>query len=272
MTEEQTTQAADDSDNQSLLTVEKEEVKAEELHVPHKEGDPAEQKTAEEEKPTEALVRPEYIPEQFWDEKKGVDSEKLAKSYAELRAKMSQGKHKPPADGKYDLGVFKTAGVDETDELLQKYVSKSKELGISQEAFEEMARIYMDEAGAAYENVKVNREAELKKLGPRANDILKANNQWLGKLSRSVLSESETNAIARASTNADFVSALNKIRQASGEMTIPTAGVVASEGLPSKDDLYAMVGDPKYGKDMAFTRHVESLFQKAFGTDQYSPR
>jgi len=31
--------------------------------------------------------------------------------------------------------------------------------------------------------------------------------------------------------------------------------------------LYAMVGDPRYGKDMRFTREVENMFAKAFGND-----
>jgi len=266
MTEEQTTQAADDSDNQSLLAADVEETKPDEVTVSHKEVDP-DAKASEETTDTEEeeWVRPDFFPEQFWDEKEGPDVEKLATAYKELRTKMSQGKHKAPADGKYDLEVFKSIGVEEGDDLLQKYVSKSKELGISQESFEELAKIYLEEAGAAFENVKVNREAEVKKLGPRANDIIQANNQWLGKLSRTVLSESETNAIARASTSADFVSAMNKIRQASGEMAIPTSGVAASEGMPSKDDLYAMVGDERYGKDKNYTRQVETLFQKAFG-------
>jgi hypothetical protein len=32
-----------------------------------------------------------------------------------------------------------------------------------------------------------------------------------------------------------------------------------------------MVGDPKYGKDMAFTRKVEKMFQNAFGDQAYAP-
>ena len=122
----------------------------------------------------------------------------------------------------------------------------------------------MEEVGAAFEEIAVNREAELKKLGPKANDILKANNQWLTKLSRTVLTQSETDAIVKASGSAAFVSAMNKIRQASGEMGIPVDATVVSEGQPSKEDLYAMVGDPRYGKDMRFTREVENMFAKAF--------
>lgn len=271
MTDEQTTpaqgseaSAADSQDNRGLLAIEPEaEANPEEVAVPHLVGQETEQQTEESEK--EEWVRPDYWPEQFWSDEEGPDVEKLAKSYQELRTKMSQGKHKAPADGKYDMSVFKSAGVGDDDDLLQKYVGKARDLGVSQEAFDELAKLYMEEVGAAFENVAVNRDAELKKLGPKANDILKANNQWLTKMSRTVLTQAETDAIVKASTSANFVSALNKLRQASGEMAIPVdASVVAGEGQPSKDDLYAMVGDPRYGKDMRFTREVENMFAKAF--------
>lgn len=271
MADEQTTPAQGSEavaevseDNRGLLAIEPEaEADPNQVEIPHLEGQQTQQAT-EETEDTEEWVRPDYWPEQFWSDDEGPDVEKLAKSYQELRTKMSQGKHKAPADGKYDLGVFKSAGVDEKDELLQKYVDKAKDLGMSQDAFEEMAKLYMEEVGAAFEQVAVNREAELKKLGPKANDILKANNQWLTKLSRGVLTQAETDAIVKASGSAAFVSALNKIRQASGEMAIPTDAAVVGDGAPSKEDLYAMVGDPRYGKDMQYTRKVESLFAQAF--------
>lgn len=271
MAEEQTTPAQGSEgategteENRGLLGVEPEaELNPEQVAIPHLEGQEA-PKPAEQEGEAEEWVRPDYWPEQFWSDDEGPDVEKLAKSYQELRTKMSQGKHKAPTDGKYDIGVFKSAGVDEKDDLLQKYVSKARDLGVSQEAFDEMAKLYMEEVGAAFEEIAVNREAELKKLGPKANDILKANNQWLTKLSRTVLTQSETDAIVKASGSAAFVSAMNKIRQASGEMGIPVDATVVSEGQPSKEDLYAMVGDPRYGKDMRFTREVENMFAKAF--------
>jgi hypothetical protein len=34
------------------------------------------------------------------------------------------------------------------------------------------------------------------------------------------------------------------------------------EGAPSKDDLYAMVQDPKYKTDAAYRQKVERLFQQ----------
>ena len=42
-------------------------------------------------------------------------------------------------------------------------------------------------------------------------------------------------------------------------------GITAErEKRGSAEDLYAMVGDPRYGKDMQYTRKVESLFAQAF--------
>jgi hypothetical protein len=36
------------------------------------------------------------------------------------------------------------------------------------------------------------------------------------------------------------------------------------EGAPSKDELYAMVGDPKYKTDPAYRAKVERLFASNF--------
>lgn len=265
MTEEQTTQAGEgeaQTDNQSLLAPEATvtEVKAE-PEIPHRELTD-EEKAAQAPEEDEKLERPDFWPENFWSDADGPDVEALAKSYNELRTKFSQGQHKAPKDGKYNLEAFKAANVPDDDPVLVNYLATAKELGLSQDAFEKIAKSYLDNVSGAMEQMKVSREAELKKLGNRADEIIKANNQWLGKLGRSILNEAELNAVAQASTSAAFVSALNKIRQASGEMAIPTSGMVEEQGL-SKDDLYAMVGDPRYGKDMAFTRKVEKMFAQA---------
>ena len=265
MTEEQTTQAGEGAaqpDNQSLLTPEATVTEAKtEVEIQHRELTD-EEKAAQAPEEDEKLERPDFWPENFWSEEDGPDVEALAKSYSELRTKFSQGQHKAPKDGKYNLDTFKAANVPDDDPVLVSYLATAKELGLSQDAFERIAKSYLDNVSGAMEQMQVSREAELKKLGNKADEIIKANNQWLGKLGRSILNEAELNAVAQASTSAAFVSALNKIRQASGEMAIPTSGMVEEQGV-SKDDLYAMVGDPRYGKDMAFTRKVEKMFAQA---------
>jgi len=265
MTEEQTTQAGEgaaQTDNQSLLAPEATvtEVKAE-PEIPHRELTD-EEKAAQAPEEDEKLERPDFWPENFWSDADGPDVEALAKSYNELRTKFSQGQHKAPKDGNYNLDPFKAANVPDDDPVLVSYLATAKELGLSQDAFEKIAKSYLDNVSGAMEQMQVNREAELKKLGNKADEIIKANNQWLGKLGRTILNDAELNAVAQASTSAAFVSALNKIRQASGEMAIPTSGMTEDQGV-SKDDLYAMVGDPRYGKDMAFTRKVEKMFAQA---------
>jgi hypothetical protein len=37
------------------------------------------------------------------------------------------------------------------------------------------------------------------------------------------------------------------------------------EGLPSKDELYQMVSDPRYKTDTAYRQKVERMFNTAFG-------
>ncbi len=65
--------------------------------------------------------------------------EAMAKSYADLRKVVSQGKHKAPEGGKYDTSVFKTQDVD-SDPLAKAYVGWAQKYGISQVAFDELAQ------------------------------------------------------------------------------------------------------------------------------------
>ncbi len=57
--------------------------------------------------------------------------------------------------------------------------------------------------------------------------------------------------------------ALVKIREAyEGRVPIESAPV---DGAPSKDELYAMVNDPKYRSDPAYRQNVERLFAQVLG-------
>ena len=57
--------------------------------------------------------------------------------------------------------------------------------------------------------------------------------------------------------------AVMKMREAyEGRIPVESAPV---EGAPSKDELYAMVGDPKYKTDPAFRQKVEKMFQQYAG-------
>ena len=70
--------------------------------------------------------------------------------------------------------------------------------------------------------------------------------------------------MANASTNAAFISALNKIRRSYNEPDIPSVSDTSPDAV-SMDDITQMITDPKYGVDMAFTRQVERKVYEMHG-------
>lgn len=216
--------------------------------------------------------RPDFMEglEQFWTAEDGPDLEGLAKelsaktkSYNELRSKMSQGKHKAPKDGNYDMASAE--GVEDDDPLLNDFVSFAKDNGLSQDQFDEILGMYMNHFGELTENIEADVQAEMGKLGKNGEKVLKATSQWIGKLQSSgVLTDAETNAIIDAANKAEFVTAFNKIREITGEQSIPSIDVMegSQENLA---DLQAMLSDPRYGKDMHYTQQVERKFYEYHG-------
>lgn len=252
------------SEENSLLSPQAEvqpEQTPEESAVPHMAGDP--------DKPVDEEIdwgeKPEWMPDQFWDAENGPDLESMAKSYQELRAKMSSGKHKAPKDGKYDVASLKDHGVADDDPLLNQFSEFAIENGLSQDQFDQITQMYMSQMSEMMDQIETNKEQEIAKLGPRADKVINSLNTWLGKMSSSgTLAPEEVDAITRAASNADFIKALNKIRASYGEQTIPDVSV--QEGTSTtKADLDAMVGDPRYGKYMAYTQMVERKFMEFFG-------
>jgi len=251
----------------TLLSVTKEpEANTEPEAMPHMEGDVTEPVESD----FEWGERPDWMPEQYWSSDDGPDLEGLAnelsaktKSYNELRTKMSQGKHKAPKDGNYDMSLLE--GVSDDDPLLNDFMSFAKENGLSQDQFDQIAQMHMKNVGEMFENVEVDVQREMDKLGKNADKVLQSTSQWLGKLQSSgVLSEIETEALVNAAQSADIIRALNKIRDSYGERAIPALDIQESGSL-SKADLDAMVADPRYGKDMRYTSDVERKFMEFFG-------
>jgi len=123
----------------------------------------------------------------------------------------------------------------------------------------------MENMGEMFQNVEVDVQREMDKLGKNADKVIQAMSQWLGKLQNSgVLTSEETEALANAAQSADVIRAYNKLREISGERSIPAIDIQES-GAMTKADLDAMVGDPRYGKDMRYTQQVEQKFMEFFG-------
>ena len=225
---------------------------------------PDEEVTVEETAEPVKVERPDYIEEQFWNEEKGeTDVEKLGKSYKELRLKMSNGDHKVPKE--YNLEALE--GVDREDEALVEFLDLAKTEQLSQGQFDTLTKWYMDLQSAQYDAIETDRATEMAKLGRNADSTIKSVEAWVGKFSKSgVLSETEVEAIGQASKSAAFVSALNKIRRAYNEPTIPSTKEVQTEAEPTTiADIQSMMQDERYGADPAFTQRVERMVYAMHG-------
>lgn len=263
-------QKASENENQSLLSTppaeEKEEVKndGEESSPSHLAQDDDEEptiKAAEEEKPKE---RPEGIQDSHWDAEKGeVKVTDLSKAYQELRNKMATGKHKPPKDGKYKTDFVE--GLEADDPSMNEFIGIAKENNMSQELVEQLTNFYITQQEGLDQQITYKREEEMKKLGNNGGAIIKSTDSWLSKfVSSGVLAQNEVEAIAGASTNAAFITGLNKIRRSYGEQTIPAANAQEVD-TTTMSDIEGMMADKRYGVDDNYTKKVEKAVYALHG-------
>ncbi len=205
-------------------------------------------------------VKPEYLPDNFWDAEKGeANYEAMAKSWGDLRKMVSQGKHKAPEGGKYDTSALLSKDI-ENDPLSKGYVAWAAKWGISQAAFDEMATQF-NEIAQSMMPEPVDPGVELKQLGPNGQAVVSGMVDWArGLVSKGVWSKDDFEEFKIMGGTAKGLRALMKIREAyEGRVPIENAPV---EGAPSKEELYQMVGDPKYKTDAAYRQKVERLFQQ----------
>jgi len=269
MEENKTENTEQVEENKPLLGSTETEIKTDEENIseaPHIEKEQEEVKEQ-----VEPKTKPAEVPEQFWDEKKSeVNVEELAKSYNNLREKMSQGKHKAPKDGKYNTDFIKK--IDEEnyeeitkDDMTQDFLEIAKEENMSQEVVEKLFNFYMKQQGLVEQEIQYKRSDEMSKLGRNADSIIKNMDTWLTSFHTSnTITTEEKEAIANASTNALFISALNKIRRSYGEKTIPSATVVEGNKI-TMDEVREMMKDDRYGKDSDYTQKVEKHVYEIHG-------
>lgn len=233
-----------------------------ETEIDHR--DPEELKAAGEleEDDDEPLERPEWWPENFWKEDGSEpDLEGIAKSWMDLRKQISQGKHKAPKDGKYDTSAF--GETPEDDPVRQHVVGWAKENGISQAALDSLVSEVVGMNENAVENYQVNLAEEKKQLGPNADARINGMVKWAsGLVQKGVWSKDDFEEFKIMGGTAKGIAALEKIRSSyEGRIPVETAPV---EGAPTKEELYAMVGDEKYTTDPVYRAKVEKAFAQNF--------
>lgn len=208
--------------------------------------------------PEDPLERPDYWPENFWKKDENEpDLEGIAKSWTDLRKQISQGKHKAPADGKYDLKVFGEEG--ETNPMATTLSSWAKDNGLSQSAFDDLVGNLQTQAKELMQGDMIDPAAEMKQLGPNGGAIVNGMVDWArGLVNKGVWSKDDFEEFKIMGGTARGITALMKVREAY-EGRVPTQSAPL-EGAPSKDELYQMVNDPRYKTDTAYRQKVEKMF------------
>jgi hypothetical protein len=217
--------------------------------------------------PADVPSRPEWLQEQFWDEKKNEPkTETLATSYAELRKQFNHGQHKAP-DGDYDVGQVLEAGVEADDPLLTGFSEWAKEYGISQHAFAQLADLYVANGLQGVEDVQRTVAEEKSMLGPKAEDRIQNVANYVARLhSRGVLTDDEFQEARLMSGSATGVKVMEKLQRFYGEQQAPLE-TQTDHDRPSREEIRASVGDPRYKTDEAYRARVQRDFDREFGTD-----
>jgi len=227
-----------------------------EQSISHVQGDPQADDTP--------LERPDFWPEKFWNKDEAApDLEGISKSYVELEKKFRAGGHKPPENGEYDI---ETLGLKGDDPVVKSYVGWAQKYGISQQAFEDLAR---EVTGIGNDNVAQTKQSiqqELEDLGPNAKAIVTNMAQWgRGMVSKGIWSQDEFTEFTRWGDTAKGIRTLQKLRE-TYEGRVPTETLKNdSGGSVSKDELEQMVGNPEYKTNPAYRAKVEKLFDKMYG-------
>jgi hypothetical protein len=185
--------------------------------------------------------RPDGVPDQFWDaEKKAVRVPELAKSWLDLRRKVSTGEHKPPE--KPDAYVVpKIEGVPETfigadDPVWGATRQAAHKAGVTQAQLEAIMRPVLEHSAKLVAakggkpadpkedaaRIKEAEAAEFAKLGPNGKAVVADISGWIkGLESRGGLTAEEAKEL-RLLGSATGIRALAKLRALSGEKAIPT--------------------------------------------------
>ena len=209
--------------------------------------------------------RPAWLPERY------KTPEDFRKSYDELHKQFRAAKHKAPEDGNYDIEPLKELGIKEDDAVFKAYKDWAKQYGISQKAFEDLARQVGTLTQAEAEVIQTNIKAEREALGPKAEQRIKSVVNWMSSHKRSgVFSDDEMAELRILGGTAKGIMVLEKLMgMVDGKVArvSPIDATAAAKSGKSPDELQAMVADPRFQTDPTYRRQVEQAFEAAYGSD-----
>lgn len=134
------------------------------------------------------LVRPEGMPDEFWDDQTGVKSADLLVAYQELKAQTEAAKADLPAEPTgYELKLsdavkvpegFKVE-IDAQDPFFADVTKELHGLGVGQAGVQKLVDAYAKAQIAEQEQAVAAYSAEKGKLGERADARIQAIQQWV---------------------------------------------------------------------------------------------
>ena len=205
----------------------------------------------------EVYERPDWFPEKFWNETEGPNIENMAKSISHLEKKLGE-----TAPDKYDLSEV---NVDPDDAVIQAVLEFGKEKQLSNKSVTGLINRVIEITGGVQEEEEINISQEKEKLGVNATEIIQSNINWGKKLvTDGVLTQTDYQELEVLGGTAEGQRVMQKIRGLiNGKQEIPTVSLPGD--MPDKEELRAMVADPRYQTDPVFRKGVERKYVEAYG-------
>ena len=193
-----------------------------------------------------------------------VDIEGLARSQADLRAKIGTGAFKPPAKAEeyaFDMPQGVDMKIDAGDPVMSAFKTSALAAGLSKEQFAKLAapmiatfaKLASDNAGGQNGGAPLTPEqreaqaqaaqaeqakafqAEIEKLGPNGAEAVRQTGKWLKGLETKGVFTAEEFGALRAISDAAGVTALRKLMNMTGEKPVPIDLGEAATGLSIED-------------------------------------
>ena len=185
-----------------------------------------------------------------------------AKAYAGLESKLGSFTG-APEDG---YQVVMPEGLDveipDDDPMLDRFNEWAKESGLSQEAHTELLGLYVNSVMESFPDV----EAEVKRLGPDAQERISSMVQW-GKAN---LEQQDFETLQSLVNTAEGFQLIEKLRSMTRETQVTAADNVKPTNGMTEEKLFELVADERYASSPSFRAEVEAKFKDFYGTQPAS--
>lgn len=209
------------------------------------------------ERPSE---RPETVPEKFWDPEKGILTDQMAKSYAELEKKLHE--KVPQAPDEYDVKAPEGVDFGEEPVLSDEDVTVFKELGLTNDQAQRLTEHFYDTAlplfaqqQAQVEQQKLASDWGIKGDTPEFKQRLGAIKDW----AEQNLPKEVQDHLRSSASGVQAMWGMMNARRPPGD-TAPPARV-------SSEKIQEMINDPRYWDDdhPEYRQKVEQMIAQRGG-------